>query len=87
MPVCLRTVSEGLGTSTRGQFLRRVETDVPALFGGELQQRRFVGLQVDAGDGVDIVEAGLAESQRLIDGRFDRGERRVAVATEAERSS
>jgi hypothetical protein len=30
VPVCLRTVSEGLGTLDRGQSRRRIEADLPA---------------------------------------------------------
>ena len=69
-----------ISSGDAGEFGGGVEADRPAAFFGELEQRRFVGLEVDAGHGGHVGEAGAARGQRLSDGGFHRRQRRAAVA-------
>ena len=39
------------------------------MFLSQLQQRRFVGLEVDATNGCNIEERGVTDGKRFVDGR------------------
>jgi hypothetical protein len=84
VPVCRRTVSEGLGTSTRSEFGRRVKRSASHAAGRPPAAARLVGLEVDAGDRTTSASVAPQAASASAMAWAIVGGRRAAVAAQAE---